>query len=196
MEITPVALVGKRARIQPMEERHAEALFEAGRDPSIWTYMPMSIRSPEQMRELVRQALAAKKDGSEFPYVIVDRESGEVVGSTRFLAISRPNRSLEIGWTWLSPAVWRTSVNTECKFLLLRHAFETLGAIRVQIKTDRRNLRSQQAIERLGATKEGVLRKHVILHDGYVRDSVFYAILDEEWAAVKSGLELKLASVD
>ncbi|CAM3463548.1 MULTISPECIES: GNAT family N-acetyltransferase [Saccharibacillus] len=196
MEITPVTLVGKRARIQPMEERHAEALFEAGRDPSIWTYMPMSIRSPEHMRELVRQALAAKKDGSEFPYVIVDRESGEVVGSTRFLAVSRPNRSLEIGWTWLSPAVWRTSVNTECKFLLLRHAFETLGAIRVQIKTDRRNLRSQQAIERLGATKEGVLRKHVILHDGYVRDSVFYAILDEEWAAVKSGLELKLASVD
>lgn len=196
MEITPVTLVGERVRIQPMEERHAEALFEAGRDPSIWTYMPMSIRSPEHMRELVRQALAAKKDGSEFPYVIVDRESGEVVGSTRFLAISRPNRSLEIGWTWLSPAVWRTSVNTECKFLLLRHAFETLGAIRVQIKTDRRNLRSQQAIERLGATKEGVLRKHVILHDGYVRDSVFYAILDEEWAAVKSGLELKLASVD
>lgn len=152
----------------------------------------MKINSIEDMKCLVDGALQAKVQGTEFPFVIYDNDSGKVVGSTRFLDISIPNRSLEIGWTWLSPTVWRTSINTECKYLLLKHCFETLGTIRVQIKTDGRNLRSQQAIERLGAVKEGVLRRHRIMYDGYVRDSVYYSVIDEEWLFVKDRVESML----
>jgi RimJ/RimL family protein N-acetyltransferase len=116
------------------------------------------------------------------------------VGSTRYLDIRRENRGLEIGWTWLAAAVQRTAVNTECKYLLLRHAFETLGAIRVQLRTDLRNLRSQRAIERIGATREGVFRQERIMWDGYLRDSVFYSVIDCEWPAVKARLEARLGS--
>ena len=192
MEISPVGWTGQHVRIQPLEEHHAEELFEAGKDPAVWTYMPVQIRSMEEMKQLVHKALQAKINGSEFPFVIFDHRSGRIVGSTRFLNISLPDRHLEIGWTWLSSSVWRTAVNTECKYLLLRYSFETLGAVRVQIKTDSRNLRSQRAIERLGAVKEGVLRNHKILADGYVRDTVFYSIVDREWGTVKKELERKL----
>jgi RimJ/RimL family protein N-acetyltransferase len=123
------------------------------------------------------------------PFVIIDKESQKIVGSTRFYDISVPNKGLEIGSTWLTPAMWRTSVNTECKYLLLKHCFETIGTIRVQFKTDSRNIRSQRAIERLGAVKEGVLRNHMILPDDYVRDSVYYSIIDREWPVVKLRLE-------
>lgn len=192
MEITPVELIGERVKILPMEVDHVQELFDAGNYPDIWAYMPMKINSIEDMKCLVDGALQAKVQGTEFPFVIYDNDSGKVVGSTRFLDISIPNRSLEIGWTWLSPTVWRTSINTECKYLLLKHCFETLGTIRVQIKTDGRNLRSQQAIERLGAVKEGVLRRHRIMYDGYVRDSVYYSVIDEEWLFVKERLESML----
>ncbi|MBO0995617.1 GNAT family N-acetyltransferase [Bacillus sp. SD088] len=192
MEITPVVLIGDRVKIQPMEDHHVQALFEAGNNPDIWAYMPMKIQSIEDIRFLVDGALQAREKGSEFPFVIFDKESGKIVGSTRLLNISIPNRNLEIGWTWLAPTVWRTRINTECKYLLLKHCFETLGAIRVQLKTDGRNMRSQQAIERLGAVKEGVLRNHVIMPDGYLRDSVFYSVIDREWALVKNKLESML----
>src|SRR5699024_2902682 len=112
--------------------------------------------------------------------------------STRFLNISIPNSNLEIGWTWLSPKVWRTSINTECKYLLLKHCFEMLGAIRVQLKTDSRNVRSQQAIERIGAVKEGVLRNHMVMSDGFLRHSVYYSVIDQEWSLVKDKLERML----
>lgn len=189
MEITPVVLIGDRVKIQPMEDHHVQALFEAENHPDIWTYMPMKVQSIEDMKCLVNRALQARDQGSEFPFVIFDKLSGKIVGSTRFLNISIPNRNLEIGWTWLSPTVWRTRINTECKYLLLKHCFETLGAIRVQLKTDGRNIRSQQAIERLGAVKEGVLRNHVIMPDGYLRESVFYSVIGREWALVKDKLE-------
>lgn len=124
--------------------------------------------------------------------MIYDKQLDQIVGSTSFLSISIPNRNLEIGYTWLTPTVWRTRVNTECKYLLLKHCFETLKTIRVQLKTDRRNVRSQRAIERIGAIKEGTLRNQMIMPDGYLRDSVLYSIIDQEWASVKRKLERML----
>lgn len=192
MKVHPVELTGKRVKLVPMEESHIEGLFEAGGDPRIWTYMSMHVDTLNDMEWLVSEALSASEGGSELPFVIIDQESNKVVGSTRFLDISVQNRHLEIGWSWISPSVWRTRINTECKYLLLTHCFETLGTIRVQLKTDSRNIQSQRAIERIGAVKEGVLRKHRVMHDGYVRDSVYYSVIDDEWATVKNGIRKML----
>lgn len=189
MEITPVELIGERVEIRPMEVYHIQELFDVGNNPDIWSYMPIKVQSLEDMRSLVNGALQAREQGTEFPFVIFDKDSGEIVGSTRFLNISIPNSNLEIGWTWLSPTVWRTRINTECKYLLLKYCFETLGTIRVQLKTDSRNLRSQQAIERMGAVKEGVLRNHMVMSDGFFRNSVYYSVIDQDWALVKDKLE-------
>ncbi len=189
MKVTPIELVGQKVIIRPMEYDELFELYEAGNNAEIWAYMPMRMQSLDDMKRLIDDALQAREQGTEFPFVIIAKDSQKIVGSTRFLDISPANRSLEIGWTWLSPAVWRTSINTETKYLLLRHCFEMLGTIRVQIKTDGRNVRSQKAIERLGAVKEGVLRRHRVMHDGFVRDSVYYSILDQEWQAVKVRLE-------
>jgi RimJ/RimL family protein N-acetyltransferase len=172
-----------------MEVQHIQPLFIAGNEPSIWTYMPTKVESIEDITNLVKGALQAREQEIAFPFVIIDQRSDKIVGSTRFLNISIPDRNLEIGWTWLSPTVWRTRINTECKYLLLKHCFETLKAIRVQLKTDSRNIRSQQAIERLGAVKEGVLRNHMVMPDGYLRDSVFYSVINREWDMVKNRLE-------
>ncbi len=163
--------------------------MRAGRSPEIWEYMPMRVARRDDMGRLVREALQAQAEGREIPFVIRDRASGRIIGSTRFLDLRPSHRSLEIGWTWLTPDVWRTSSNTECKYLLLRHCFESLGLLRVQLKTDARNVRSQRAIERLGAVREGVLRHHVIMPDGYLRDSVYYSILAEEWSGTRTRLE-------
>jgi RimJ/RimL family protein N-acetyltransferase len=186
LEITPVVLTGKKVKLIPMEFKHIECLYEAGRYPNIWTVTQGRIDSIEDAREYVSKALEQK---NALPFVIIDLESQKIVGSTRFYDISVQNRSLEIGSTWLTPAMWGTYVNTECKYLLLKHCFEKLGTIRVQFKTDSRNIRSQRAIERIGAVKEGVLRNHIILPDGYVRDSVYYSIIDREWPEVKLRLE-------
>lgn len=190
----PTELVGVRAKLLPMEPAHAPALYEAAQNPDIWTYMPTRITTLAETEQFIAQALAAKAQGEEYPFVIVDQADGRIVGSTRFLDIQPQNRNLEIGWTWYSPNVWRTRLNTECKYLLLRYCFETLDLLRVQLKTDGRNWRSQQAIERIGGIKEGVLRRQRILHDGYVRDTVYFSILAEEWPAVKAKLETMLQS--
>lgn len=187
-----IQLVGERAKLMTMEQAHVEALFEAGRFLDIWSYMPIKVETMQDMSKLVEQAIAAKRAGREFPFVVIDNLGGRIVGSTRFLDISEANRHVEIGWTWLTPDVWRTRINTECKYLLLKYCFEVLGLIRVQIKTDKRNSRSQEAIERIGGVKEGVLRKHRILSDGYVRDSVYYSVIDDEWPTVKLNLETML----
>jgi RimJ/RimL family protein N-acetyltransferase len=188
-KIEPVTLVGKRATLVPMERGHAPALYEAGQSPEIWRYMPARMLCLEDMRDFVETAVSAREQGAEEPFVIIDQVSGKVVGTTRFLDISIPHRNLEVGFTWLSPETWRTRINTECKYLLLRHVFETLKFIRVQFKTDLRNVRSQQAIERLGGVREGVLRGHRIMPDGYIRDSVYYGIVAGEWPEVKARLE-------
>lgn len=190
--MTASDLIGHRTMLTPLELRHIDQLYEAASDPAVWTYMPMRIQTADDMLALVTDALAARQSGHEFPFVIIDQQKGRVVGSTRFLDISPANRSLEIGWTWLDPAAWRTSINTEAKYLLLRHCFESLRTIRVQFKTDSRNRRSQQAIERIGGVREGVLRRNRILQNGYIRDSVYYSIIDQEWPTVKTALEQRL----
>jgi RimJ/RimL family protein N-acetyltransferase len=142
------------------------------------------------MRGVILAAAFQRRDaGIEQPFVILDHGSGELAGSTRYLDIQPLHRGVEIGWTWIAPAYQRTAVNTHAKFLLMRHAFETLGAIRVSLKTDSRNERSQRAIERIGAKREGVLRNHYIMPDGYYRDSVYYSVIDTEWPMVKERLD-------
>lgn len=192
MYTTPVVLTGERAKLVPLEAAHADALYEAGRNPDIWAYLPTWVASPNDMVRFVQEALLARTEGKDLPFVILDQQNDQVVGSTRLCDVSPAHRNLEIGWTWLSPHVWRTRINTECKYLLLRHCFETLQTLRVQLKTDARNIRSQAAIERLGAIKEGILRRHRVMPDGYVRDSVYYSILLEEWPRVKERLENRL----
>lgn len=196
MNVEPVTLTGNVVRLEPLQATHVEELFRAAQDPTIWSFMPYNPSvSLEAMQIWLVDALEAQQRGKDVPFVIVKRRTEKIVGSTRYLTIMPKDRGLEIGGTWLAREVQRTSVNTECKYLLLRHAFETLDAIRVQFKTDSRNLPSQRAIERLGAVKEGVLRNHMILPDGYYRHSVYYSILDTEWATVKTNLEAKLLAV-
>ncbi|MCE9501792.1 MAG: GNAT family N-acetyltransferase, partial [Leptospira sp.] len=150
----------------------------------------------ESMRQYVLYALSQQNEKKQLPFVISENKSGKIIGSTRFYDISIQHKGLSIGYTWLSPAFWRTSINTDCKFLLLSHAFDTLSAIRVQLKTDLRNIRSQNAIKRIGAKQEGIFRKHMILDSGLFRDSMFFSITDDDWQSVKMNLEKKLESPD
>jgi len=188
-------LTGHYAILEPLSLAHAAALFEAGTDDATWRYMPRpALRSQEDAESMIRQALADAEDGSEAPFAIVEAVSGRAVGSTRYLDVQMKHRALEIGWTWIGTRWQRTAVNTECKLLLLTHAFEGLGAHRVTLKTDARNVRSQRAIERIGGVREGVLRRHRVCWDGSVRDTVYYGIVDAEWPAVKARLEARLAA--
>lgn len=182
-------------RLEPMTTAHVPDLAAVGLDPNIWRFMVYGeMNSEADMRAWVEDILGRQARGTDLPFAVIDLKSGRAIGTTRFMTIDRANRSLEIGGTWYAVAYQRTAVNTECKYLLLRQAFEVYGCVRVQFKTDLRNERSQRAIERLGAVKEGVLRNHVILPDGYLRHSVYYSILPEEWPRVKANLEVKLKS--
>jgi len=190
MWIERVTLTGERSQLVPMTLEHTQELFEISRDPVIWQFLP--VRQPEtveDMEAIVRPAIGRLEAGLELPFVIRDQVTGCLVGSTRMYDFSQANRQLEIGSTWLTPSVWRTRINSECKYLLLRHCFETLNTERVQIKTDSRNLRSQTAIARLGAVREGTLRRHRILHDGWIRDTVVFSVIRPEWPDVKARLE-------
>jgi RimJ/RimL family protein N-acetyltransferase len=191
MDPQPVLLEGRVVRLEPLTPGHAVELFAAlSLDPAIWQWLsPAAPRSLEEMAAKIAAELAAQAQGSRVQFAQIERESNRAAGQTSYLNISRPDRGLEIGSTWLGKPWQRSGINTEAKYLLLRHAFETLGAVRVQLKTDRRNLTSQRAIERLGALKEGVLRKHMLVQAGFIRDSVMYSILDDEWPAVKARLE-------
>jgi RimJ/RimL family protein N-acetyltransferase len=192
--VEPVTLEGKFVRLEPMSEAHAPGLFLVGNDPSIWRYMLYgNIDSQEDMAAWVRDILSRKAAGTDQPFAVLHKESGKVAGATRYLEIRPAHRGLEIGGTWYGVEFQRTPVNTECKYLLLRHAFETLGSIRVQFKADSRNERSLKAIERIGAVREGALRNHMILEDGTYRHSVYFSILDTEWPEVKTRLEAMLA---
>jgi len=196
MRVEPVVLTGNVVRLEPMQPQHAQALLEAGQDHSNWMYMWTDPNgSLGSIQAWMSVALAEMEQGSTLPFVTIQQSSGRIVGSTRYMDIRAKDYGLEIGGTWLMPEVRRTAINTECKYLLLRHAFETLGAIRVQLKTDSRNLRSQQAIERLGAIKEGVLRNHIIMPDGQYRHSVYYSVIKQEWPAVKARLEAFMSAL-
>jgi RimJ/RimL family protein N-acetyltransferase len=185
-------LKGECVRLVPISLDHLDGLWEAAKPDEIWTYMAATVRSKEEMEQMIASAIQKREKGSDYTFVVINQEN-RIIGSTRYLDILPEHKSLEIGSTWYHPDVWRTRVNTECKYLLLRHAFETWEIGRVQLKTDSRNLRSQKAIERIGAVKEGTLRKDRKIAGGYVRDTVFYSILQEEWDAVKKKLEGKLS---
>jgi N-acetyltransferase len=189
MEIYPVTLTGKFVCLEPLSLEHVAGLAATGIDDSIWKYMLYGrITNQADMRSWVQEILHRKKVAGDLPFAVIHLESGHVAGATRYLEVRPEHRSLEIGGTWYGVEFQRTVVNTESKFLLLRHAFECLGAVRVQFKTDLRNLRSQKAIERLGAIKEGVLRNHMITPEGIVRHSVYYSIIESEWPDIKARL--------
>ncbi len=193
----PVVLAGDHARLEPLTLAYAGDLAAAGRDVEIWRYLPIAPPANSAENEAwIRAALKDAGDGGQVPFAVVESGNGRAVGSTRFLDIQRENSALEIGWTWLGKSWQRTAINTECKFLLLRHAFEDLGAVRVQLKTDGRNEQSQRAIERIGARREGVLRRNRRLWDGFIRDTVVFSILDSEWPGVKAKLEERMGHED
>jgi len=191
----PVLLEGRHVRLEPLAAGHAAGFFAASRDPGIWTYLPY--RQPAgvgEVQQWIDEAQRAQQAGTEIAFATVRRSDRLVVGSTRYLDIRRPHRALEIGWTWLAPEAQHTPLNTEAKFLMLRHAFEDHGAIRVQLKSDERNEKSRRAMLRIGAVFEGILRNQMIrAYDGYVRNTAMYSITDLEWPDVKARLEAKLA---
>jgi len=188
----PVVLQGRHVRLEPLAAEHLAEIEHVGAEAEIWRYtMCLRPEARESARLWHERVLAAATRGEWVAFAIVAGD--RVVGGTTFLDISVPDCRLEIGNTWHAPAVWRTAVNTESKLLLLRHAFETLGANRVQLKTDGRNVRSQTAIARLGAQREGVLRSHLVMPDGFVRDSVMFSIVRAEWPGVRARLEERLA---
>ncbi len=187
---TPVTLEGSTVRLEPLTEAHVPGLAKVGCDDRIWKLMLYGlIRSEDDMRVWVRHLLDGQKAGSDLPFAVIHKASGRIAGATRYMEIRPEHKGLEIGGTWYGLEFQHTRVNTESKYLLLRYAFETLEAIRVQFKADVRNERSWRAIERIGAKREGVLRNHYILPDGVRRDSVYYSITDNEWPRVKERLE-------
>lgn len=192
MIVEPVTLAGEHVQLEPMLEAHHAALAEVGLDEDLWKWIPVPVRTPEEMKAYVDAALAEQARGVSLPFTIVERATGNVIGSTRYANIERIHRRVEIGWTWVARPWQRTAVNTECKYMLLKHAFETLGCIRVELKTDSLNERSRAAILRIGAKEEGVFRNHMITASGRIRHSVYFSITDSEWPVVKRRLEEKL----
>ena len=196
MNPQPVTLTGPFVRLEPLTLAHVPALARVGLDPSIWNWIPTPLPDAAAMRAYVELALDEQRRGVSVPFAIVDAATGEVVGSTRYGNIDRANRRVEIGWTWLAASHQRTAANTNAKRLLLGHAFDTLGAMRVELKTDALNEKSRNAILRIGATQEGIFRKHLITASGRVRDTVYFSILDTEWPDVRRRLDARLARTD
>jgi RimJ/RimL family protein N-acetyltransferase len=190
----PVLLAGRQVRLEPLALRHAEGLLAASRDPGIWTYLLVpQFANVGEVKKWIEEALAGQRAGAEVAFATVQQSDARVVGSTRYLDIRRPHRAMEIGWTWIDPQFQRTAVNTEAKLLMLRHAFEVLGALRLQLKTDERNARSRAAITRLGCSFEGILRNYQTYSHGFVRNTAMFSLTAAEWPAAKARLEAKLA---
>lgn len=195
--IERVTLQGRHVRLEPIGKQHIAGLAEIGMGQDFWKYMLYGdMKTEADFEHFVSDLLEREKRGTDIPFAVIHLASGRIAGSTRYLNIVPHDRGLEVGGTWYGLDFQRTAVNTECKYLLLTHAFEVLKCIRVQIKTDSLNVRSQKAIERIGAVREGVLRNHMILPDGRFRHSVFYSILDSEWGGVKKNLETMLAKYE
>ena len=192
MVIAPVILEGRHVRLEPLALEHAARLAEVGLDADLWTWIPTPVRTLEEMSAYVQTALKEQAAGSALPFALIEKSSGRTVGSTRYGNIERDHHRVEIGWTWVARQWQRTPINTETKYLLLRHAFETLGCIRVELKTDSLNDRSRAAILRIGARQEGIFRNHMITAGGRIRHTVYFSIVDSEWPEVKARLEAKL----
>lgn len=186
----PVTLEGSVVRLEPVRLDHAAQFWDIAKDDldDIFRWMPYAMGTREDFDRLVAKASTEQERGESVVFATVEKSSGRVIGSTRFMNIDRANRRVEIGSTWIAPPWQRTAVNTEAKYLMLRHAFEVWGCIRVELKTDALNQKSRNAILRIGAKEEGTLRRHVITHTGRVRDTVYFSILDSEWANAKSKL--------
>jgi RimJ/RimL family protein N-acetyltransferase len=185
-------LEGELVVLEPLRVSHAEELWRAAQAPEIWDWLANLGADRELFDGWLRFSLEASAEGREAVFAVRERSTGSVVGSTRFLAVRPADRVVEIGWTWFNPVVWRTGVNVETKLLLFRHAFETLGCIRVELKTDARNERSRSAMAALPAQFEGILRKHMTVPTVGVRDSAYYSVVDDEWPTVRANLERRL----
>jgi RimJ/RimL family protein N-acetyltransferase len=194
--VAPLTLEGSVVRLEPIQRDHAQLFWEAAKDAldDIFRWIPYSMKTPADFQLLVDKAFQEQECGESIVFATVERGSGRVVGSTRFMNIDRANRRVEIGSTWIAPAWQRTAVNTEAKYLMLRHAIEVWQCVRVELKTDALNQKSRNAILRIGAKEEGTLRKHLITWTGRIRDSVYFSILDTEWPEVKTRLEARLAA--
>ena len=192
MTVELPVLEGTHVRLEPLTEAHYAALSEVALDPELWRLHPNNIRTREELEATLNGMLEARAAGNMLPFVTIERASGRVVGATRFMNIEPAHRRVEIGGTWIAKPWQRTAVNTEAKYLMLRHAFETLRCIRVELKTDALNEKSRSAILRIGAKEEGIFRQHMVTWSGRLRDTVYYSILDSEWLQVKAGLEAKL----
>ena len=193
MVVEPITLHGKFVRLEPLQLEHFDALWSIGQDPDLWKMAPYQINTGEKMRTYIRAALDGHELGIALPFVTIEQQTDRIVGSTRFGNIDAPNHHAEIGWTWIGKAWQRTAVNTEAKFLMLQHAFETWHCIRVEFKTDVLNERSRAAIARLGAKQEGIFRHHMITESGRLRDSIYFSIINDEWPEVKARLQSLLA---
>ncbi|NIL20816.1 GNAT family N-acetyltransferase [Pseudomonas sp. AN3A02] len=190
--MTEITLTGTTVELRPLQREHSAALVQAAADGQLWNLKVTNVPGPDTVEKYVDIALAGREAGTMMPFVIVRRDTGEVVGSTRFWKVDRVNRKLEIGHTYISQSVQKSGVNTEAKLLLLTHAFEVMDCVRVQFTTDELNEKSRAAILRLGAVQEGIVRHERIMPDGRKRNSVRFSIIDPEWPQVKAGLLARL----
>jgi RimJ/RimL family protein N-acetyltransferase len=187
-------LEGSLVVLEPLAPAHADALWEAAQAPEIWRWLAHVGESRERFDRWLGLTLEAAASGAEGPFAIRERASGRLVGSSRYLAVRPADRALEVGWTWFHPSAWGSGVNVETKLLMLGHAFEALGCVRVELKTDARNERSRRAMAALPARFEGIMRKHMIVPDVGLRDSAYFSVVDDEWPAVRANLERRLAA--
>ena len=194
MVVNPVLLEGVQVRLEPLAKTHLAGLAEVGLDEELWRWIPTPVGTREEMAAYIETALSEQEHGASLPFAIVEKVTGRTIGSTRYGNIDRTHHRMEIGWTWVAREWQRTAVNTEAKYLLLKHAFETLGCMRVELKTDSLNERSRAAILRVGAREEGIFRNHMITASGRIRHTVYFSIIDSDWPTVKARLEAKLAS--
>ena len=194
MKFEPVVLEGKHVRLEPLSRTHHAGLCEVGLAAELWRWIPTPVQTPEEMTAYLELALKEHANGVSLPFAQIEKATGRVIGSTRYMNIEKTHHRVEIGWTWIGREWQRTAVNTEAKYLLLRHAFETLGCMRVELKTDSLNEKSRAAILRIGAKEEGIFRNQMITSSGRIRHTVYFSIVDSEWPGVKSRLEGKLNS--
>jgi RimJ/RimL family protein N-acetyltransferase len=194
MAVSPVTLAGAHVRLEPLAKAHLAGLAEVGLDEDLWRWIPTPVRTREEMAAYIETALDEQARGISLPFAIIEQATGRAMGSTRYGNIDRTHHRVEIGWTWVAREWQRTAMNSEAKYLLLKHAFETLDCLRVELKTDSLNEKSRAAILRLGAREEGIFRNHMITSTGRIRHTVYFSIIDSEWPAVKARLEAKLNS--
>jgi N-acetyltransferase len=192
IRVEPVVLEGGHVRLEPLSLSHLDGLCEIGIVEELWRWIPTQVETREQMKAYIETALTERANGVSMPFAQIERATGRVIGSTRYMNIEKNHRRLEIGSTWIAPAWQRSAINTEAKYLLLRRAFEDLGCMRVELKTDSMNEKSRNAILRIGAKQEGIFRNHMITSSGRVRHTVYFSVIDSEWPEIKAGLERRM----